>query len=42
VVRSWSNETIAKAFIDVSLGAVYAFGDTYPGKVISAQVDPNS
>jgi hypothetical protein len=42
VVRSWSNDTIAKAFIDVSLGAMYAFGDAYPGKIISAQVDPTS
>jgi len=42
VIRSWSDETIAKAFIDLSLGATFNNGDAYPGKIISTQIDPTS
>jgi hypothetical protein len=42
VVRSWSNETMASAFLDASLAAMCGFTDEYPGKIIRVQIDPDN
>ena len=42
VVRTWSDETVALNFLHAFMKVTPGLTDIYPGKIISAQVDPNS